>query len=274
MRPRAGGARTGRASTSAVARRSAALRVRDGTTGAHRLRRNGRLVWGLCSVVAFESVVVGASIAAGIGAWRLAVRDVPATMPLRTLLLAVAAVPAYLLAAFVLMLLSAWLTRALGWRTRPDVATPVAQMEWPLIDWARYLAAIHVVRALAGPAFRSTVAWNLYLRANGARVGRGTWVNSLSLMDHNLLTLGDGVVIGSDAHVSGHIVEAGILRTAPVVIGAGATIGIGSVVEIGAAVGEGCRVGALAVVPKHARIGPGGVYVGAPAHRLPMGHTT
>jgi acetyltransferase-like isoleucine patch superfamily enzyme len=93
-------------------------------------------------------------------------------------------------------------------------------------------------------------------------------VNSLGLMDHCLLELGAGAVIGSDAHISGHIVEHGVLKTARVRIGARVTIGIGAVVEIGAEIGDGAQVGALSVVPKHARLEPNAVYVGAPVRRL------
>jgi carbonic anhydrase/acetyltransferase-like protein (isoleucine patch superfamily) len=84
-----------------------------------------------------------------------------------------------------------------------------------------------------------------------------------------ILELGDDVVIGSDVHLSAHTVEAGMLTTAPVRLGRGVTVGVGSVVEIGATIGDGAQVGALSVVPKHARLAPGGIYVGAPARRLP-----
>lgn len=47
-------------------------------------------------------------------------------------------------------------------------------------------------------------------------------------MDHNLLDFGDGVVIGANVHVSGHTVEAGVVKTAPVRPGRGVTVGWGS----------------------------------------------
>jgi hypothetical protein len=202
--------------------------------------------------------------------WHLHATRVPAWA--RVGFLAMAFVPAYLLFAFGLMVYSAAATRLLGWRTRAGLATRVADYEWPLLDWGRYLITTHVVRLFAGAVFRSTPVWGLYLRLNGARVGRGAWVNSLALMDHNLLEIGDGAVIGSDAHVAGHIVEGGVLKTAPVRLGRGVTIGIGSVVEIGADVGDGAQVGALSVVPKHARLAPGGVFAGAPVRRIDVPH--
>jgi acetyltransferase-like isoleucine patch superfamily enzyme len=129
----------------------------------------------------------------------------------------------------------------------------------------------HLVRVFAGALLRASPLWTLYLRWNGARVGQGAWVNSTSLMDHNLLELGDGVVIGSDVHLSGHTVERGVLKTARVRVGAGATIGVGSVIGIGAEIGAGTQVGAVSVVPKHVRLEPGAVYAGVPVHRLDHG---
>lgn len=215
-----------------------------------------------------ESLVLGLSVLPAFAFWSWHLGWTVAPPWLRALVLAMAFVPAYLLFALALIVLSATAARLLGWRTRPGLATRVADYEWPLLDWARYLILTHVVRVFAGAVFRSTPAWVLFLRLNGARVGAGAWVNSLALMDHNLLELGAGTVVGSDAHVAGHLVEGGVLRTAPVRIGRGVTIGIGSVVEIGAEIGDGAQVGALSVVPKHARLEPGAVYAGAPVRLL------
>ncbi|HEY9228941.1 MAG TPA: hypothetical protein VIP11_19980, partial [Gemmatimonadaceae bacterium] len=83
-----------------------------------------------------------------------------------------------------------------------------------------------------------------------------------------LLELGDGSVIGSDAHLAGHIVERGVLRTAPVRIGRGVTVGIGTVIEIGVEIGDHSHIGALSVVPKHTKLDAGGQYGGVPVQRI------
>lgn len=215
-----------------------------------------------------ESVVLGLAVlpAVAFWTWHFRWRGMPEWA--QVVFLAMAFVPAYLLFAVGLMVYSAVATRLLGWRTRPGLETRVADFEWPLLDWARYLISTHVVRLFAGAVFRSTPVWLMYMRLNGARIGRGAWVNSLGLMDHNLLVLGDQCVIGSDAHVSAHLVEAGVLKTAPVHVGRRVTIGIGTVVGIGAEIGDGAQVGALSVVPKFATLDAGGVYAGAPVRRL------
>jgi acetyltransferase-like isoleucine patch superfamily enzyme len=108
----------------------------------------------------------------------------------------------------------------------------------------------------------------MYLRWNGARVGRRVFVNSLQVSDHNLIELGDGVVIGSAAHVSGHTVEHGVVKTGLVRLGRHVTIGVGSVIGIDVEIGAETQVGALSVVPKHARLAAGAIYVGAPVRRV------
>jgi acetyltransferase-like isoleucine patch superfamily enzyme len=190
---------------------------------------------------------------------------------LRAVLLAMAAVPAYALFALCLMAVSAATTRLTGARTPPNAEMRIADMGWPLLQWARYMAASHVVRVFAGGLFRGTPIWTLYLRMNGARLGRRVYVNSLSVSDHNLLDFGNDVVIGADVHLSGHTVERGIVKTGGVTLGDGVTIGLCSVIDIDVHVGQRAQVGALSFVPKHARLDGGQAYVGVPVKVLHRG---
>jgi acetyltransferase-like isoleucine patch superfamily enzyme len=170
--------------------------------------------------------------------------------------------------ALSLMTLSALATRITGWRTPPDVEMRIADMEWPLLNWMRCMVAIHVVRFFAGALFRGSPIWTAYLRMEGARLGRRVYVGSLSVSDYNLLEFGDDVVIGGDAHISGHTVEGGIVKTAGVRLGRNVTVGLGSVIDIDVEVGPDCQIGALSLVPKHTKLEAGGVYVGIPVRRL------
>lgn len=181
---------------------------------------------------------------------------------------AVAAAPAYLLFALCLMTLSAASTRLTGARTPAGAQMRIADMGWPLLRWVRYMASTHVVRVFAGTIFRGTPIWTIYLRMNGARLGRRVYVNSLFVSDHNLLDFGHDVVIGADVHLSGHTVEGGVVKTGRVTLRDGVTIGLCSVVEIDVEVGPRAQVGALSFVPKHARLDPGEVYVGIPVKTL------
>lgn len=187
---------------------------------------------------------------------------------LRIVLLAMSLVPAYLVFAVSLLTLSALSARLCGWRTSANAQMRIADLEWPLLNWARYGMSTHIVRVLVGTLLRATPLWTLYHRLNGARVGRRVYVNSYKLADHDLLEFGDDVVIGADVHLSGHVVESGIVKTAPVRLGRGVTIGVGSVIGIGVVVEQDTQVGALSVVPKHRHLDAHAVYGGVPVRRL------
>ena len=75
-------------------------------------------------------------------------------------------------------------------------------------------------------------------------------------------------MIGGEVHLSGHTVEAGVVKTAHVRLGRGVTIGLGSVIDIDVEIGDKAQVGALSVVPKHSRLEAGVVYVGIPVRPM------
>ena len=134
------------------------------------------------------------------------------------------------------------------------------------------MASIHVARLIAGPLVRASPIWTAYVRANGARIGRGVYINTLSISDHNLLEFGDNVVIGADVHLSGHTVERGVVKTGTVRLGRNVTIGLGSVVDIDVVADDDCQVGALSLVPKHTKLESGVVYAGIPVEPLRKAH--
>lgn len=166
------------------------------------------------------------------------------------------------------MIASPLAMRLLRWQTPPDVEMRIADMDWALLRWVRYGASIHLVRVIAGTWVRGTPLWTGHLRLSGARLGKRVFVNSLSVSDYNLIEFGDDVVIGGSVHLSGHTVEAGVVKTARVRLGNNVTIGLGSVIEIGVEIGSDSQVGALSFVPKYAKLKGGVVYAGTPAMPL------
>jgi acetyltransferase-like isoleucine patch superfamily enzyme len=227
-----------------------------------------RIGWTVGTVAAVEALVCGLAALPVLALWiRLAGVHVWGE-PVRVALLAVSAVPGYALFALLLMLLSALALRSTGWRTPADTEMRIADLGWPLLDWVRSMIIAHVVRLFAGTIFRGTPIWTAYLRLAGVRAGRRVYVNSLAVSDYPLLELGDDVIIGDDAHLSGHTVENGLVKTGRVRIGRNVTVGLGAVIGIGVRVGDGCQIGALSLVPKYATLEPGDVYVGIPVHRL------
>jgi acetyltransferase-like isoleucine patch superfamily enzyme len=228
-----------------------------------------RIALTLIVIIVVELVACG--IAAAPVLWyALWIADATAALPLyaRTLLFGGSIVPCYAVFAVAVLVTSAATARLTGARTPNGVEMPIRDLGWPLLAWVRYVVSIHVARVLAGPLLRASPIWTAYLRANGARIGRRVYVNTLSISDHNLLDFGDDVVIGADAHISGHTVEAGIVKTGPVRLGRNVTVGISTVIEIDVVVGDGAQVGALSFVPKHSVLEPGGVYAGIPVTPL------
>ena len=222
----------------------------------------------MASGFAVESLVIGLSVLPAALFWEWHFRwSLPAPW-IRIVLLSMSLLPAYLLFVLTLMVLSAGSAWLLRWRTPADVELRIADLGWPVLRWARYAMSTHVVRVLAGTWLRATPLWSFYHHLNGAHMGRRVYVNSITLSDHDLLTLGDDVVIGADVHLSGHIVEGGVLKTGRVRLGRGVTIGVGTMIEIGVTIGEGTQVGALSVVPKHRTLEPHAIYGGVPARRL------
>jgi acetyltransferase-like isoleucine patch superfamily enzyme len=227
-----------------------------------------RIVWTLASLVAVQIVVCAVSAAPVVLLWRWLIRVAASNPTAQWALFSAAIAPSYVLFALCLMIVSPLAMRLLRWQTPRDAEMRIADMDWRLMRWVRYGASIHLVRVIAGTLVRGTPLWTGHLRLNGARLGKRVYVNSLSVSDYNLIECGDDVVIGSAVHLSGHTVEAGIVKTARVRLGNNVTIGLGSVIEIGVEIGPDSQIGALSFVPKYTKLAGGIVYAGAPAKPL------
>lgn len=229
----------------------------------------GRVAWTILAIFVVETVTFGLAVLPGFLFWSWCLTWLPDRWPLlRPAAVAMSLVPAYLVFAVTLALLSAGGTRLLGWRTPPPGEWKLRDLEWPLLRWSCYMISTHVVRVLVGTFFRASPLWTSYMRWNGATIGRGVYINSLSISDHNMLEFDDGVVIGESVHLSGHTVEGGVVKTGQVRLGRFVTVGLGSMVGIGVEAGEKCQIGALSVVPKYSRLEGGATYAGAPAKRV------
>ncbi len=222
----------------------------------------------IVALIAIEAAVCGLAATPVAALWWWAATWTAMSGISRVVLISVAVVPSYVLFAFGVMGWSALATRVTGARTPLNAQLSMADLEWPVLRWARYVVSIHVVRVLAGTLFRGSPIWTAYLRLNGARIGSRVYVNTTSISDHNLLDFGDDVVIGDGVHLSGHTVEAGFVKTGRVRLGDRVTIGLNSVIDIGVEVGDDCQVGALTFVPKHSVLESGAIYGGIPARRI------
>jgi len=227
-----------------------------------------RIAWTVASAILVQALVCTLAMLPVVALWAAWLAVIPPRGVVRLLCISAVVVPSYLVFALMLMPVSALIMRMTGWRTPSNAELPIADMEWPLLDWARAMIGAQLVRVLCGTLFRGTPVWTWYLRLAGARLGRRVYVNSLGISDYNLLTFADGVVIGADVHLSGHTVEEGIVKTGVVSLGRNVTIGLCSIVEIGVAIGDDAQVGAMSFVPKHVTLAGGHVYAGVPAKLL------
>ncbi|MFJ2605001.1 Pls/PosA family non-ribosomal peptide synthetase [Streptomyces sp. NPDC087425] len=122
---------------------------------------------------------------------------------------------------------------------------------WSSFVWRNELADTFVevvaVPWLAGsvPGTPVLTAW---LRGLGARVGRGTWVESYWLPETDLVTLGDGVTVNRGCVLQTHLFHDRILRTDTVVLREGATLGPGGIVLPGSTIGARTTLGPASLV--------------------------
>ena len=227
-----------------------------------------RIATTVVSIVVVQTIVCAVALIPSVFLWRALLAITPAGSVWRVVGVSMLLVPSYVLFALCLMPVSAATTWMIGARTRPQLTIRIADMTWPLMRWVQYMTATHIVRLFAGTLFRGSPVWTAYVRMNGARIGRRVFINTVSIADHNLLEIGDDVVIGADVHISGHTVEGGLLKTALVRLGSEVTIGLGSVIDIDVEIGRGSQIGALTFVAKHSRLEGHATYVGIPARHI------
>ena len=131
-----------------------------------------RVTWALLSVFVVESLVFGFAVLPAVTFWEWHLLWRLPGQWMGVVIQSMAFISAYVLFAIALMFLSAASVRLLGWRTPPDAQMRIVDDDWPLLDWARYMISTHLVRVFAGGPFRATPLWPMYLRFNGARIGR------------------------------------------------------------------------------------------------------
>jgi acetyltransferase-like isoleucine patch superfamily enzyme len=227
-----------------------------------------KVLWAVASCFVVESIIFGISVLPASVFWQWHFSWALKNPLIKMVLLSMAFIPAYLIFAFSLMVFSGIMTRLTGWQTPRNASMRIDSPDWPLLNWVRYTVSMHLVRIFAGLIFRATPVWSLYMRLNGARIGRRVFVNSLWVSDHNLLEFGNDVIIGSEVHMSGHTVEEGLVKTAAIRLGDGVVLGVNSVIGIGVEIGNGAHIGSLSVVPKFAKLQAGCKYGGVPVKLL------
>ena len=143
---------------------------------------------------------------------------------------------------------------------------------WSSFIWRNELADTFV-EALAvpwlGPAAVGSPALTLWLRALGARIGRGTWCETYWLPEADLVTLGDGATVNRGCVLQTHLFHDRVMSIDTVELGPGASLGPHGVVLPAARLGDGASVGPASLVLRGEAIPAGSTWTGNPVVPVP-----
>jgi non-ribosomal peptide synthetase-like protein len=144
---------------------------------------------------------------------------------------------------------------------------------WSL-DYVRFWVIKTLVRSnpLALLAVGSPL-YVLYLRALGAKVGRGTVIFSRHVpVCTDLLTIGPDTVIRKDAFLSCYRAQAGWIQTGPVTLGRQVFIGEKSVLDINTSMDDAASLGHASALHSGQRVPAGQRWHGSPAQRTDVNY--
>ena len=109
-----------------------------------------------------------------------------------------------------------------------------------------------------------TPLMSLYLRAMGARVGRGVWCETLAVTEYDMIELGDGAAINRGGCLMTHLFHDRLLRIGPARLAPGATLGPAAAVLPDTTVGAGTVVCGHSVVMRGEELPAGTRWQGVP----------
>ena len=109
----------------------------------------------------------------------------------------------------------------------------------------------------------------LYLRALGARVGRNVMIETITLGAPDLLTLADGVSIGTFVNLENARVAGGELILGPILLEADAAVDSYAILENDTRLGSRARLGGQSALAAGRQIPAGETWEGAPARAVP-----
>ena len=122
---------------------------------------------------------------------------------------------------------------------------------WSSFVWRNEVSDTFV-ETVAAPWFAraasGTPVMNMWLRALGAKIGRGVWCETYWLPEADLVTLGDASTVNRGCVVQTHLFHDRIMRMDTVVLEAGATLGTHCVALPASRIGAGATIGPASLV--------------------------
>ncbi|WP_239154512.1 Pls/PosA family non-ribosomal peptide synthetase [Amycolatopsis sp. FDAARGOS 1241] len=139
---------------------------------------------------------------------------------------------------------------------------------WTLGYFRFWLVKTLVQRNPVALLFQGSPLYTLYLKALGAKIGRGVAIFSRNVpVCTDLLTIGEGSVIRKDSFFTGYRAEAGVIQTGPVTMGKDVFVGELSVLDIDSSMGDGAQLGHVSSLHPGQAVPAGEHWHGSPALR-------
>ena len=145
---------------------------------------------------------------------------------------------------------------------------------WSLA-YVRFWAVKTLIRSNPLVMFRGSPLYVLYLKALGAKIGRGVVIFPRSVpVCTDLLTIGDGTIIRKDASFSGYRAHAGVIRTGTITLGRNVLVGEGTVIDIGTSMGDDAQLGHSSSLHCSQAVPNGESWHGSPAQPTDVDYRT
>ncbi|MCF3960205.1 Pls/PosA family non-ribosomal peptide synthetase [Streptomyces fuscigenes] len=136
---------------------------------------------------------------------------------------------------------------------------------WSLA-YVRFWLVKTLIRSSPMVLFAGSPLYPLYLRALGARIGRGVTLLSRSVpVCTDLLTIGDKSIVRKDSLVSCYRARDGAIETGPVTLGSNAVVSEATVLDIGSSLGDDSQLGHASSLHTGQRVPDGEHWHGSPA---------
>ena len=136
---------------------------------------------------------------------------------------------------------------------------------WSLA-YLRFWFVKTLVRSNPLALFVGTPLYSLYLRALGAKVGKGVLIFSRHLpVCTDLVTIGDGTVIRKDSYLTSYRAQSGLIHTGRIALGKGVLVGEMSVLDVDTSMGDGAQLGHVSSLHAGQAVPAGASWHGSPA---------
>ncbi|CAN1545326.1 NRPS_term_dom, non-ribosomal peptide synthetase terminal domain of unknown function [Mycobacteriaceae bacterium] len=147
---------------------------------------------------------------------------------------------------------------------------------WSSFIWRNEVSDTFV-ETVAAPWFAraasGTPVMNVWLRALGAKIGRGVWCETYWLPEADLVRLGDGSTVNRGCVVQTHLFHDRIMRMDTVVLENGATLGTHCVALPASRIGAGATIGPASLVMRGDEVPPSTRWQGNPIAPWQVGRT-